>query len=52
MKDFKYTNEYGLRAANCMWLKIMGLKETRWILDTEWFLTQRETEMTFKEWVK
>ena len=52
MKDFTYNNSTNLDASNCIWLKQMGLKETRWILDSEWFLTQHHLgNPTFKKWI-
>lgn len=53
MKDFTYIcNGFNLNAYDCIWLKDMGLKETRWILDREWFFVfYSNKQLTFNEWV-
>ena len=52
MKDFTYYDfaETSLHVDSCDWLRDTGLRETQWILDTEWLLTQI-TSVTFKEWI-
>jgi len=51
MKDFTYIdNEFNLHACACEWLRDMGLRETRWILDTEWFSIYN-CRITFNEWI-
>jgi len=53
MKDFTYIdNEFNLQACACEWLRDMGLKETRWILDREWFFVYYSNkQITFDKWV-
>ena len=53
MKDFTYINNgFNLTAYDCVWLKDMGLLETRWILDREWFFVfYPNRQLTFDEWV-
>ncbi|KKN00706.1 hypothetical protein LCGC14_1135060 [marine sediment metagenome] len=52
MKNFTYynINKINLHIDGCEWLEEMGFKETQWILDTEWLLTQT-SRLTFKEWI-
>ncbi len=57
MKNFTYVgnDKFNLRGLACEWLKDMGLRETRWILDREWFLayySHDNKQITFEEWVK
>ncbi len=53
MKDFTYYYDNGvsLCLSECDWLTLLGLKETQWILDTEWFLKNNKI-ITFKQWIK
>ena len=52
MKDFIYTeDETNLHAYACRWLDDMGLKETRWILDSEWFIAFYKNRITFNKWI-
>lgn len=54
MKDFTYyNNKRSLHAYACSWLRKMGLRETRWILDREWFFIHCNTveQLTFKRWI-
>ena len=52
MKDFIYIdNGFNLHASACEWLRDMGLKETRWILDREWFIAY-DVNITYSEWTK
>ncbi len=52
MKDFTYydNDKESLHIDDCDWLEDMGLKETLWIIDGQWFLTPREHRI-FKEWI-
>jgi len=51
MKDFTYYEiDHSLDFDACSWLDELGLRETRWILDTDWILTQSSSP-TFKVWV-
>ncbi len=49
MKDFTYyrDNKISLHISDYNWLENMGLRETQWILDTEWL----KGHVTFKRWV-
>ncbi|KKN00704.1 hypothetical protein LCGC14_1135040 [marine sediment metagenome] len=53
MKDFTYycDNGVSLCLSECDWLTLLGLRETQWILDTEWFLKNNKI-ITFKQWIK
>ncbi len=52
MKDFIYTeDESNLHACACRWLRDMGLKETRWILDADWFIVYYKNRITFHKWI-
>jgi len=53
MKDFIYTenNKYNLHAYACRWLSDVGLKETRWILDSGWFITFYKKRITYDLWI-
>ena len=53
MKDFTYIhNEFNLNVESCVWLRKMGLKETRWILDIDWFFVYcHNKQITFDEWI-
>ncbi len=52
MKDFIYLeDETNLHAYACRWLHDMGLKETRWILDSEWFIAFYKNRITFNKWI-
>lgn len=51
MKDFTYIdNGSNLHAIDCEWLRNVGLRETRWILDREWFIVFYDKP--FSEWIK
>ncbi len=52
MKNFTYidNDKCNLRGHACEWLRDMGLRETRWILDTEWIFAYGE-QTTFEEWI-
>ena len=52
MKDFTFYNfaETSLHIDGCDWLEGMGLKETLWIIDGQWFLASSNTQI-FKEWI-
>ena len=51
VRDFIYNrNNYDLYPSACLWLRQMGLKETRWFLDTEWLLSSYNN-VTYKEWI-
>ena len=52
MKDFTYydDNKKSLHVHDCDWLEDMGLRETLWIIDVQWFLKQGNT-LIFKEWI-
>ena len=51
VRDFVYNrNNYDLYPSACLWLRQMGLKETRWFLDTEWLLSSYNS-MSYKEWI-
>ncbi len=53
VKDFTYIdNGFNLHAHACRWLRDMGLKETRWILDREWFLNHYNGTVTYYDWIK
>lgn len=53
MKDFTYHGKiYSLEAYACRWLMDMGLKETRWILDTAWFLDHYNGTVTYHDWIR
>jgi len=49
MKNFTYydDNKKSLCIDNCNWLKLTGLKETQWFLDTAWLIKRT----IFKEWI-
>lgn len=51
MKDFTfYKNDRELLLLSARrWLHKMGLKETRWFLDTTWF--DNGNEITFNRWI-
>jgi len=55
MKEFEFdwdrtaSRAFGLTPDCCSWLDELGLEETRWILDTEYLLTN--TNWTYKEFV-
>ena len=53
MKDFTYEENHlsGLHVDACEWLKDMGLKETRWILDSEWLLSFINN-ITYEKWIR
>ena len=57
MKDFTYYYNNGgddkrsLLMSDCGWLRNMGLRETRWILDREWLGAQHKN-ITFKKWIE
>ena len=53
MKDFTYIgNEFSLNVDACIWLRKMGLNETRWILDREWFFVfYSNRQLIFNEWI-
>lgn len=52
MKDFTYTGtgELSLNVNCCIWLRKLGLRETRWFLDIEW-LQNKSDIFIFHEWV-
>ncbi len=53
MKDFTYIDidcEFNLHVHDCEWLRDMGLKETRWILDSEWILSFIDN-ITYEQWI-
>ena len=50
MKNFTYDEKDGLEIDACSCLKELGLRETRWILDATWFLSNRSNP-TFKKWI-
>ena len=51
MKDLVYSEHgYGLPSGACIWLREIGLKETRWILDAEWIMKHDNT--TFNKWMR
>ncbi|KKN00713.1 hypothetical protein LCGC14_1135130 [marine sediment metagenome] len=52
MLDFTYyrDNKISLHISDCSWLAKIGLRETQWILDTKWILTQTNSP-TFNEWI-
>jgi len=53
MKDFTYydRDKKSLHIDDCDWLENMGLRETQWILDGQWFLRPPEHRI-FKEWIR
>lgn len=53
MKNFTYYDDdkRGLLIFDCDWLTKTGLRETRWILDSKWFLANWKN-LTFKEWIE
>ena len=52
MKDFNYRKEkYDLYPGACLWLRHMGLIETRWFLDSAWLLSSYN-DLSYKKWVK
>ncbi len=53
MRNFTYynINETNLHIDVCEWLEGMGLKETLWIIDREWFFYSYDN-MTFNKWTK
>lgn len=52
MKDFTYigTDEHSLHVDCCIWLRLLGLRETRWFLDVEW-LRNESNDFIFRKWV-
>ena len=51
MRDFIYDEkDSDLEYDACFWLEELGLRETRWILDADWFLNDGMT-MTFNQWI-
>jgi len=47
---FYYRHKQNLHLSNHKWLKEMGLKETLWIIDGQWFLILSNGPI-FKEWI-
>ena len=52
MKEFDYSSskKTSLSPDPSYWLVDMGLRETRWILDTRWII--RTCEVTYNEWLE
>ena len=51
MNKFTYgENQYSLHYSACDWLTVMGLRETRWILDSDWIIFS--CHLTYKQWMK
>jgi len=50
MKDFQYYNPDGPTPPNRKWLRKIGLRETQWILDANWFIRYHPKSI-YKEWV-
>jgi len=52
MKNFTFyeVDKASLHIDDCDWLENIGLRETLWIIDALWFLTQ-SNNMIFKEWI-
>lgn len=52
MNEFTYVDgEHNLNVNSCRWLKKVGLKETRWILDVAWLLSSCD-DLTYREWIE
>ncbi len=52
MKDFTYyNNKRSLLMSDCDWLTKTGLRETLWILDSEWFIAFYKNQITFNKWI-
>ena len=50
MRDFIYTDgEHNLNINSSRWLNRVGLRETRWILDTEWLCNGND--FVFSDWI-
>ncbi len=54
MKDFTYykDNKISLQLSDCKWLKKIGLRETRWFLDSVWLISDNKgIKVTFNNWI-
>jgi len=50
MKNFTYIENYSLHYAAAAWLTNMGLRETRWILDSDWI--SYSYDISYKKWME
>jgi len=50
MNNYTYYNigKTNLQINDSRWLRKLGLKETRWILDAVWLISQ---DQTFSKWI-
>ena len=54
MKNYTYYNigKTNLQIIDSRWLRKLGLNETRWILDREWFFVfYSNRQLIFNEWI-